>query len=368
MQLGVYLRGSDNGVLHNGDPVRIAVIVTPAAGTQEPVRLSAPPGAPWTAGVRVRLHREDGKAIGPPAWSGSPRLEREIDISAAHPAGGIWCWSASVTEALPPGIYRVSARLVPPAGAAKKAGAASPVAETLFTLAPAPEVMTPAQRTRWHFELAMVAFHAGDRARATRLVGAVLAGQPQHEGARRLQSALAGSPLPDPRAAAVPASSSPVVAPREPSVDSAAGQWAVSARASSEYRPTDYSALQATGAPNVTRHGDHARAWAPKLADGGEEWIELTFAQPVRATEVRVVQNFNPGAIMRIEVIDEAGTAAIVWTGPDKTVYAKNEIGTLAAKFPVTEKPIARVKLVLDAKVVAGSNEIDAVQLLRGAP
>ena len=187
VQLAVYLRGADNGVLYSGDPVRIAVVVTPAAGTLEPVRLSAPPGAPWTAGLRVRLHREDGKAIGQPAWPGSPRVESEIDISAAHPAGGIWCWSASVTEALPPGIYRVSARLVPPAGAAEKAGAASPVAETLFTLAPAPEVMTPAQRTRWHFELAMVAFHAGDRVRAKRLVEAVLTGQPEHGGARQLQ-------------------------------------------------------------------------------------------------------------------------------------------------------------------------------------
>jgi hypothetical protein len=83
---------------------------------------------------------------------------------------------------------------------------------------------------------------------------------------------------------------------------------------------------------------------------------------------VRVVQNFNPGAIMRIEVIDEAGAATKVWSRPDVTAYAKNEIGTLVARFPVTEKPIGRVKLVVDAKVVAGFNEIDAVQLVLCAP
>jgi len=72
--------------------------------------------------------------------------------------------------------------------------------------------------------------------------------------------------------------------------------------------------------------------------------------------------------IMRIEVIEEAGATTNVWSGPDVTAYAKNEIGTLAVKFTVTEKPIGRVKLVLDAKAVAGFGEIDAAQLVRGAP
>jgi hypothetical protein len=176
---------------------------------------------------------------------------------------------------------------------------------------------------------------------------------------RALESLATDAPETPPPAVA----SSTVAAPRSAA---AIEQWAITARASSEYRATDYSASQATGAPNVARHGDNAKAWAPKLADGGEEWIELTFAQAVRATEVRVVQSFNPGAIVRIEVIDESDRASVVWTGPDKSAYAKNEIGTLVAKFPVTEKPIARVKLVLDAKSVAGWNEIDAVQLIAG--
>lgn len=141
-------------------------------------------------------------------------------------------------------------------------------------------------------------------------------------------------------------------------------QWAASARASSEYRATDYSAGQATGAPNVSRHGDNARAWASKAADAGEEWLELTFAEPVRAQGVRVVQSFNPGAIIRIEVSAEAGAATTVWTGPDSTVYPRGEIGVLAVTFPPTAQPVARVKVVLDTKSVSGWNEIDAVELI----
>jgi hypothetical protein len=40
------------------------------------------------------------------------------------------------------------------------------------------------------------------------------------------------------------------------------GQWASTAAASSEYRPTDYSASRATGPPDVTRYGDNVKAWA----------------------------------------------------------------------------------------------------------
>lgn len=141
-------------------------------------------------------------------------------------------------------------------------------------------------------------------------------------------------------------------------------QWAASARASSEYRATDYSAGQATGAPNVARHGDNARAWASRLADAGEEWLEVTFATPVRASGVRVIQSFNPGAIIRIEVSGETGAAATVWTGPDSTVYPRGEIGVLSVAFPPTPQPVARVKVVLDTKSVLGWNEIDAVELI----
>ncbi len=140
--------------------------------------------------------------------------------------------------------------------------------------------------------------------------------------------------------------------------------WASSARASSEYRATDYSARQATGAPDVPRHTDHVKAWAPRLANAGEEWIELTFPAPVRAAGIEVIQSFNPGAIMRVEVIDEAGASAAVWTGPDTTAYPPGQIGVLRVSIPSTERPVIGVKVTLDTRRVAGWNEIDAVKLI----
>ncbi|MFO1031136.1 MAG: hypothetical protein U1F60_08660 [Planctomycetota bacterium] len=149
-----------------------------------------------------------------------------------------------------------------------------------------------------------------------------------------------------------------------PSADGSLRQWARSARASSEYRTTDYAAAQATGAPDVGKAGDSPKAWAAKLADGGEEWLEVTFARAVRATGLRIVQSHAPGAIVRIEAIAADGTVAVVWTGPDATSYAKHTIGVLLATFPVTAQPVATFKIVLDTKRVADWNEIDAVELV----
>jgi hypothetical protein len=182
-------------------------------------------------------------------------------------------------------------------------------------------------------------------------------------GPQRAPAAAATpSVAPNPRPAAA---SAPVAPPVE---DAAGLQWAVSARASSEYRATDYGARQATGAPDVPRYGDSGKAWAPKTPDLEEEWIELTFARPVHATGVRVVQNFNPGAIARIEVMDASGAATAVWSGPDATTYARNEVGILSAQFPRTPQPIAKVKIVVNAKRIPGWNEIDAVALSGSGP
>lgn len=158
-----------------------------------------------------------------------------------------------------------------------------------------------------------------------------------------------------------PASTTPVDAPANAAADL---QWATAARASSEYRATDYAAKQATGAPDVAAHGDSSRAWTPKSKDQGEEWLEVTFARAVHATGVRVVQSYHPGAIVRIEAIDADGRASELWKGPDATAYTKARIGVLDATFSRTTFPVQKVRIVLDTKRSAEWREIDAVGLV----
>lgn len=147
------------------------------------------------------------------------------------------------------------------------------------------------------------------------------------------------------------------------------GQWAASAKASSEYRVTgDYSASAAIGAPDVGRYGDSPRAWASRLADSGLEWLEVSFSNPVAATAVRVRQVFNPGAIVAIELLDASGATWTVFSGVDTNTYAANQIAWFVKRFPRTERPVKSVRVTLDSARVKGWNEIDAIQLVAAPP
>ena len=142
------------------------------------------------------------------------------------------------------------------------------------------------------------------------------------------------------------------------------GQWAIQATAASTYSDAQgtapYSANQATGAPNVDHYADDGAAWAPKTADGGIELLDLKYPKPVYATEVRVRESCGSGAVVKVEVFDEKGTAHAVWQGNDPT----KELNYLMAKFLKTTFKTDRVKVTLATNVVPGWNEIDAVQLV----
>jgi hypothetical protein len=142
------------------------------------------------------------------------------------------------------------------------------------------------------------------------------------------------------------------------------GQWAIQATASSTYNDAQgtaqWSANQATGAPNVEKYGDDGRAWTSKTPDGGIEWLELTYPKAVFATEVRVRESCGSGAVIKLEVFDEKGAAHVVWAGNDPTT----DLNYLLVKFEKTAYKTNRVRVTLATNVVPGWNEIDAVQLV----
>jgi hypothetical protein len=142
------------------------------------------------------------------------------------------------------------------------------------------------------------------------------------------------------------------------------GQWAISATSSSSYNdaqgPQQWSANQAVGAPNVGAYADDGNAWAPKTQTGGIEWLDLKYPRAVHATEVRVRESFNSGSVIKIELIDEGGTAHGVWAGNDPTTG----LNYLIVKFPKTDYKAAEVKVTLATNVGPGWKEIDAVQLV----
>jgi len=142
------------------------------------------------------------------------------------------------------------------------------------------------------------------------------------------------------------------------------GQWATEAKASSTYNDAkgtaSYSANQATGEPNVQVYSTTPQAWSAKTPDSGIEWLELTYSKPVYATAVRVRESSGSGTVIKIEVFDEKGAGHTVWSGSDST----KELNYLIAEFSKTAFKTNRVKLTLATNVVAGWNQIDAVQLV----
>jgi len=142
------------------------------------------------------------------------------------------------------------------------------------------------------------------------------------------------------------------------------GQWAIEATASSSYNDAQgiakWSANQATGTPNVEAYADDGNAWAPKTQASGIEWLDLKYPRPVHATEVRVRESFNSGTVIKVELIDDGGTAHTVWAGNDPTTG----LNYLLVKFPKTDYKTAEVKVTLATNISPGWKEIDAAQLV----
>jgi hypothetical protein len=147
------------------------------------------------------------------------------------------------------------------------------------------------------------------------------------------------------------------------------GQWASSATASSEYGKTQYSAAKATGAPDIKVAGNSPDAWCPANKNSGTDWLEVSFAKPVRTTEVRVRQNDTAGAIAKVEAITPDGKTHLWWEGIDPFVAsATRDIVWFAVRVPPTDYLVAKVKITLNLATTTGWKEIDAVQLVGIAP
>jgi hypothetical protein len=142
--------------------------------------------------------------------------------------------------------------------------------------------------------------------------------------------------------------------------DSVHGQWATGATASTEYTSSDWSALQATGAPNADGCTDSRSAWA-NLEFDGVDWLELTYAQPVRPSEIRIHEVLGVGSIVKVEVKDVSGGY--------HTVYTAQPVGPQTCPrmltIPVTgvAAMVSTVRVTVDQRFLSYWNEIDAVRL-----
>jgi outer membrane protein OmpA-like peptidoglycan-associated protein len=121
-----------------------------------------------------------------------------------------------------------------------------------------------------------------------------------------------------------------------------------------------YSPEKVLSAPNALPLGEvNNEAWIP-AKEGSNEFIEVRFARSVKAQQVTVIENFNPGSVTKIELIDTKGDKHEVYKndnpGPIPVAYR-----TLQVKFKPEKYLTIGARVTMNTAKVQGVNQIDAI-------
>jgi OOP family OmpA-OmpF porin len=145
-------------------------------------------------------------------------------------------------------------------------------------------------------------------------------------------------------------------------------QWAQEVVSySSQFGNHSYAANQITGEPNaIFQEGLSELAWTP-LEDEPEtaEFIQVRFEYPTTIQQVLIIENFNPGAISKIILIDPAGNEYEVFQNENpQAILRKNRY--FYHSFAETSYAVEQLRLELNTSVVNGANQIDAIGISKG--
>lgn len=139
-------------------------------------------------------------------------------------------------------------------------------------------------------------------------------------------------------------------------------QWASKViEFSSELTPVQYSAAQALGKPNVMPAGGQSpNAWAPDKPKR-KEFLKLGFANPISIRQIAIAESYNPSAIFRVLVYDEAGREYLITTRNPQVVPLKGRIMNIFME--PTPYKVTAVKIEFDGAAVPDYYGIDAVAI-----
>lgn len=142
-------------------------------------------------------------------------------------------------------------------------------------------------------------------------------------------------------------------------------QWATTATASSTYgdpKPDDSNRAGVAAIGPVD--GKH---WINNNVEIGFDWIEMGYATPVSATEVRLVLNDGQGAeaISKVELQDTDGKWTTIWSGLSDVKKDKRGTRTWFVRtFEKTPYKVKAVKYTIANNVERVHKYIDAAQLV----
>ncbi len=127
-----------------------------------------------------------------------------------------------------------------------------------------------------------------------------------------------------------------------------------------------YSAEQATGAPNVPRgaSGMNPNAWTPdRISHGGTEWLEVDFKPPRSGAKFLRIHKLAWDQAFKTVVLKSAdGTdfATITLTNSANRTFT---LSVLQVELPALTNAIATVRLNVDPSSAGGQVSVDAVEL-----
>jgi outer membrane protein OmpA-like peptidoglycan-associated protein len=140
-------------------------------------------------------------------------------------------------------------------------------------------------------------------------------------------------------------------------------QWAarlVGASSQKAEGKEPFAPSKVLGAPDALPLGEISNnAWIPRK-EGANEFIEVKFLRSMAAQQVTVVENFNPGSITKIELIDTKGVSHEVYTNANPGPLPEPS-RTLEVKFPAADYRTLGAKVYMNTGKVEGVNQIDAI-------
>lgn len=142
-------------------------------------------------------------------------------------------------------------------------------------------------------------------------------------------------------------------------------QWATKVlEFSSEFTGSNghqYRAVQLLGKPNKLPQAESgASAWRSAQPDAGEEWIKVGFETPMEIRQVVIAENFGAGCVTTVVAYDSQNKEYTLYKS--KPEATKRGAGMHRIWLPqLTSFKVAAIKVVLNTKLVAGWNEIDAI-------
>ncbi|MBF9141513.1 OmpA family protein [Hymenobacter properus] len=140
-------------------------------------------------------------------------------------------------------------------------------------------------------------------------------------------------------------------------------QWAARLVAVSSYKSEGkdpFSPNQVLGVPNALPLGQISNdAWIPRK-EGPNEFIEVRFARSIAAQQVTIVENFNPGSITKVELVDTKGEHHEVYANANPGPLPET-FRTLEIRFPTADYRTLGVKVYMNTAKVEGVNQIDAI-------